>query len=209
MENLINLINGFNSSLIENFNLLYKANNLFVPKEEELKFLVTENSILHENFKKFYSEIGTYRLSWQNTLKLPEDVRGEVKIISIIKALSDWRDVVYFDDNLKLKNFKIMDQFSNEACCGFYTQDEKNASSGLVYYYDFSGTPVSLQLTPQEYMEMMVEAKGFLYWQKVLIDQEKGNDSPQVVLMKEQLVKVFPDFKYDSFIEKFKSFKNN
>jgi hypothetical protein len=201
------LIDDFNNSLITNFNLLYTENNRFDPTQQELDFLDEEKKNIDNSFIQFYKQTGSYSLAWQNALGLSEDLQGSVKIISVIKALSDWKEVVYFEDDSPLKHFKILDHFVNEACCGFYTLEAKTASPKLVYYYDFSNEPSSLQLTVNEYIIMMLEAKGFLYWQRVLRDNLRGEESPHTALMKQDLNKVFPEFNFDSFISRFNDLK--
>jgi hypothetical protein len=171
--------------------------------EPEKKFVDEHSSVLHPDIAAFYREIKSYNLKWESKIKLPGKIYGQAKLIEVSKAVSDWKEIVYFEDDSPLKHFKILDQFVNEACCGFYTLESKAGSPKLIYYYDFSNTPVSLQLTIEEYINMMVEARGFLYWQKVLTDHLQGVESPHTVLMKQDLNKIFPEFNFDSFIAKY------
>jgi len=192
-----------NKSIIDCKQLKFKDLTALPSGETELAFLKDHATEISAAILDFYSQLKSYNLKWESKIKLPEKILGQVKIIEPANALGDWKEIVYFEDDSPLKHFKILDQFISEACCGFYTRQSKTGSPELIYYYDFSNEPVSLQLTIEEYIVMMMEARGFLYWQRVLKDHLTGESSPHTYLMKQDMNKIFPEFSYDSFITKF------
>jgi len=199
----IETIQQLNKIIIGCKNLKFPDLTVLPAGDAEKKFIEDQSSLIDHDIAEFYQQVKSYSLKWESKIKLPEKIYGQAKIIEASKAISDWKEIVYFEEDSPLKHFKILDQFTNEACCGFYTLESKTGSPELIYYYDFSNSPTSLQLTIEEYIAMMVEAKGFLYWQRVLRDHLQDIDSPHTNLMKQDLNKIFPDFKFDSFIAKY------
>jgi hypothetical protein len=207
MENIAQELKSFNNSFFTNFNVFCSISEYKGPSQDELSFLETVKKSVQQGIHQLYTQLGTYKLSWQNAVELPEDVTGSVNIISIKTVMSDWRNIIYFEDESPLLNFKVIDQFANEACCGFYTTGEQVSSGELIYFYNYSDNPVALQLTPQEYVLMLIEAKGYRYWQKVLMDYNSGVQSPYTVSMQTYLPVLFPDFSFEAFIKKYESLK--
>jgi len=201
--NYIEIIQKLNSAISSCTNLQPSDLTVLPAVGTEKKIIEGQSSKIHPNMINFYQQVKSYVLKWESKIELPEKIYGQVKIIEASKALSDWKEIVYFEDDSPLKHFKIFDYFMNEACSGFYTLASKTSSAELIYYYDFSDKPTSLQLTIEEYFTMMFEAKGFLYWQRVLRDHLLNEESAHTVLMKKDFNKIFPDFNFDSFISKF------
>jgi hypothetical protein len=199
----LNEIIKLNKTIISCKQLKFKDLTALPAGENEMQYLQEHTTDLNPEILNFYKQLKSYNLKWESKIKLPEKIYGQVRIIESSKALSDWKEIVYFEEDSPLKYFKILDQFADEACCGFYTKQATVASPGLIYYYDFHAEPLSLQLTIEEYIIMLIEARGFLYWQRVLIDHLKAEESPHTGLMKEELNKVFPEFSFQSFIDKF------
>ncbi|PSR52323.1 hypothetical protein AHMF7605_01695 [Adhaeribacter arboris] len=201
------VIKDFNKEFTLNFNLNYTDKTLSEPSEKSKDVLKKNGKNVHSSFIKFYSEVGSYSLDWQNTIELEADVAGSVKILQPEKVLSDWKEVIYFEDDSSLKYFKVFDQFSEDACCGFYTTESKSEPHHVLYYYDFHNEAFSLHLDLEGYIQMMILSKGFLYWQKVLLDYLMKKESGNTKLMKNNLHKVFEDFDFKNFIEKYKAIK--
>ena len=199
----INEIIKLNREIISCKQVNYKDLTALPSGEAEKLFLQPHLTGMDPLIADFYSQLKSYNLEWETKSRLGEKIYGRVRFIEPAKVLSDWKGIVYFEEDSPLKNFKIFDQFANEGCCGFYTTASKTSASSLIYFYDFNSDPVSLQLNIEEYCSMMIEAKGFLYWQRVLIDHRNRIESPHTRLMKEEYDKVFPEFNFQSFIEKY------
>jgi hypothetical protein len=186
---------------ILNFNLRYTNNYCKLADLPNQEFIEKNKSLIDSSLYDFYNEINSFLLDWENAKGLPGDVRGNVKIISADKSLSDWKDIVYFEFDSPLRFFKILDQFASEACCGFYTTESKTESTRQIFYFDFHDEPVSLGIGIEGYIQMIVKSKGFVYWPKVLLDVQKKSETPQVKLMRESMPQIFPEFNFEEFIK--------
>jgi len=193
-------LDAFGREFITNFNLRY-TNNYCKPADLSKKEFIERNKgFIDVSIYDFYKEIDSFTLDWENTKGLPEDVRGNVKIIPADLSLSDWKGIVYFENDSPLRFFKILDQFASEACSGYYTTESKMESSRLIFYYDFHDEPVSLGIGIEGYIQMIIQSKGYLYWPKVILDIRKKSQTAQVRLMQESMPQIFPSFNFDDFI---------
>jgi hypothetical protein len=205
--NYANQLVQLNKKIIACKKLKFQDLTLLPAMEEDKKYVQAQASALHPSLTDFYTQVKSYSLKWESKVKLPQKIYGSVKLLPPQKALTDWKEIVYFEDDSPLRFFRILDHFVNEACCGFFTTDSKNYVHHVIYYYDFHDQPQSLQLTIEGYMTMMEEAKGFLYWQRVLLDHLKRTQSPHTLQMRENLNQVFTDFTFDSFLSAYQKVK--
>ena len=56
-------------------------------------------------------------------------------------------------------------------------------------------------------MKLLGETKGFLYWQKTILDYLNGTESSETKNFKKEMPKLFPEFDYDKFIELYESLR--
>ena len=205
--NYITQLTDLNKSIISCKNLVFKDLTILPATDETKKEAQKWSGTVHPSFIEYFNEVKSYQLSWESKIKLKEKLFGKVKLIEPVKTMSDWKGVVYFEDDSPLRFFKVLDQFINEACCGFFTTESETAVPNMVYYYDFENEPVSLHLTMVGYIDMLAASKGYLYWQRVLLDHIGGVESVHTQQMKNDLNKVFTGFDFNEFTKKYDSVK--
>ena len=76
-----------------------------------------------------------------------------------------------------------------------------------VYYLHGDNELSNLDLDFHGYTEMAYEARVFNYWQRVLLEYTKGNSSEITEAFKTEMPQIFPDWRWESFIEKFESLR--
>jgi len=151
----------------------------------------------------FYKILNHLNYEWETKELVDESgikLKGRINILKAESVLSDWKEVVYFDgDSAELKQFKIVDNFVPEAHCGFLL----NGDNSDVMYYHESGEP---ELEPMGvdfngYLELMFAARGFWYWQRVILNLTTGEGyGHNVEEFKTYMPQIFPDFKWEEFV---------
>ena len=54
---------------------------------------------------------------------------------------------------------------------------------------------------------MAFEAKIFEYWPLVLLDIQNNHESPETIKFKKEMPKIFDDFDWEKFVEKYESLR--
>jgi hypothetical protein len=158
-------------------------------------------------FLQFYSECNGITIDWQAKKDDSGEVAGKVKLLPFNQAIVNWKGVVYFDDTPEddlIRRFFIIDFFIDEACSGFYATTEQSPD---IYYYPFEGEPFNLELDINGYVEMLIEAKGFRYWQLALKELITKSENHNSKIFKTHMPVLFPDFKFKDFEQKFNSLR--
>jgi hypothetical protein len=172
----------------------------------------TISSELPDNLIEFYKEIECFQLKWEaNNLKnVDVPISGSINILKPDVVLSSWEGRIYIsnpdypDYEEPLKDFKIVDHFESEACVG-YTQDERRMD--FMEYLDIGDSETErLDLDFAGYMDMMLAARGYTYWQLVILhlrNQLSGREDAYdygVDKFKTYMPQLFPDFKWEDFV---------
>ncbi len=153
-------------------------------------------------FQEYYELYNGLIVNWK--LKEGEE-SGCIKILKLDKIFIDGKDMVYFDhtpEDSVLRDFYIVDFFVDEACVGIYANHPELPG---IHYFDFENQTYPLHVDFEGYMKLLGETKGFLYWQKVILDHLSGSESYETKNFKEIMPSLFPDFDYDKFIELYES----
>jgi hypothetical protein len=124
-----------------------------------------------------YDELEQFAFKWTSKSCEDPDVMGSVKILPLKKVIEDWN----LGDGA-MKDFFILDYFTNEICVGFY--------KGLdyLYLYEMGGETKYLSLDFNGYLEVCLAAEGFLYWPVIV----RGFIDDQVVPEAERFDKYMP-----------------
>ncbi len=191
---------------------LYKNDNVDLinhespatPRPKDIEELVMDKGIVLNGFKEYFSLYDRLTIEWKLKNK---DQHGAIKILTLEKVFIDGKDIVYFDhtpNDSPLRHFYIIDFFVDEACVGVYQNYPE--LSGM-HYFEFENQTYPLYLDFEGYMKLLGETKGFLYWQKVILDYLSGSESFETKNFKETMPNLFPDFDYDAFIELYESLR--
>lgn len=154
-----------------------------------------------------YKQIDGCKLEWEHE-DFPDNpaVKGICRLLSAKEISLPTEGVVWFNDpptGDPIRKFAIIDFFVNEACVGVY----KDSDDPALYYYDFEDKPQSLQLDMNGYITMLAEARGFWYWQLVLLDILSGEEHTETKSFKLYMPKIFPDFSFNEFASRYQKVK--
>jgi hypothetical protein len=157
-----------------------------------------------EGVLKFHQEMNGFTMLWSAKTNKDPDVKGSIKILSAEEIFQDWQRVVFFDftpENAAIRNFYPVDFFVDECCVGIYWQDSAAVSTApLLHLYRFEGEPQNLYLTVEGYAHMMAAARGFLYWQKSILEIISGQENPDSKRFKAAMPQLFEDFSWDEYV---------
>jgi len=150
------------------------------------------------NLKKFYQTLDWFKIFWETNEEIIDGskIYGYINILPSAEVLHDWKGVVYFDgDPADRANFKIVDFFLDEVCVGYYHDERK---SDAMYIFNFEGEPEPLGVNFAGYLELLLMARGFNGWQRVL--QNLNGESVHQSDFKIYMPQLFPDFKWEEFV---------
>jgi len=198
---------GHISSQSQVFNLGLKSSNVTYS---------LENKLIDE-FINFYTFYNGFEIIWYSNI---EEVGGRLHFLEIEHILQDWKGILYFDEDIQqndlLQYFHPFDLPTDESQCGLLT---KPGFTGAVYYHR-AGYPELhyLDLDFNGYVEMAAEARGFFYWQLVLLDIQNGETGEITKRFKENMPIIFKNdnpheeylnFTWEKFVKKYESFSKN
>jgi hypothetical protein len=154
-----------------------------------------------EQVLDFYQSSDGFELSWEMVDAPDPDALGRVRILSLSDVVRDWRGVVHFDDSDPddpIRHFQIFDFFVDEGCVGLYFDEEGDDS---LHLHDFGPEPFRLDLDIPGYIEMLVAARGFLYWQDVIKALRTGVDDEVTARFRTFIPQLFPAFSFAEFAD--------
>lgn len=159
-----------------------------------------------DSIKTFYSQLNGVITHWiHSDNKNDPSITGHVKLLSAKDVGSIGRDIIWFDHtptNDPLRLFKIIDFFMDEAAVGFYENGDEE-----MYLYQFEGSPAPLGVNFEGYIRLLCEAKGFFYWQQVLLALKTKKENLESKNFKTYMPQIFPDFRYDDFVKLYEEVK--
>lgn len=148
---------------------------------------------LDASVRAFYAQVGSVRLEWRSLIH-DADVAGKVNILPLKRVLMDWKDDIYFEDDSPQdprRFFHPIDFFTPEATTGILLMEKPDPQ---VYLFTYHDDPIPLGVDLPGYVALLIEAKGFLYWQKYIVALLKGTDSEESRRFQKMMPKVFPGF---------------
>ncbi|MBW4501600.1 MAG: hypothetical protein KME57_19065 [Scytonema hyalinum WJT4-NPBG1] len=160
-----------------------------------------------QQFLSFYEESNGFELDWEMLSSSDPDVLGRVKILSLAEVIQDWKDVVYFEDielDDSIRNFRPFDFFVDEACVGIYLEEDFDNS---LYLYNFNSEPFRLDLDISGYIELLVAARGFLYWQNVIKALKTNTENSEEKRFRTFMPQLFSNFSFDDFSNTYESLR--
>lgn len=186
----------------ENRNLKKKASKFQLPASQELIISATNDNI-SETIKDFYGQSNGLELTWDFDKK--RNLMGRMNVIALEYVLESWEEKLYFDGaNERLKHFRPLDIFTEEACVGILVDGSENET---LYYHEFGDSTIySLDIDFKSYFDLAIDARVFLYWQEYLVELVHGSQGVEV-LFKTGMKEVFPDFELEAFTAKFESLR--
>jgi hypothetical protein len=181
----------------------------YVSFVQTSKMELPENSVQFEDsFFKNYNLGAEFGINWYENDIISPTSSGKINILpldKIIKKLSSSNyDSNHYEDDDPIKDFYVVDEFINEAGVGIYAG--KHATNSL-YYFNIDEQPEYLGLDFVCYLEMAIEAKFFIYWQKAILAIRNGNSNTETEQFKLHMPRLFPGWTWEGFVAKYESLK--
>lgn len=206
---------NFTDKIIYSFLILKKGKSIEGFEKKFKSVLTTSNNQKAKdlNFDKSvidFCEISNgFELKWWKDSS--KGIGGEINLLSMESMFEKDSAIIdelkiseYLDKDLEF--FRAIDIPSMNEEVGFFMLPNKKPIKNI--YYRLAGENVSdLDLDFKGYLEMAFESKVYAYWQKVLVDIQDNEESHEVLTFKEQMPKIFEDFSWDAFVEKYESLR--
>lgn len=166
---------------------------LFIARIEEIignpKLTVTQNRINdvpdNELLLKAEKQLG---ISLQNTpyaffngihfswkvQGTTDGAEGCIKLLTLEEIIKGFEGIVYFSEDSNLKDFYILDFYSDENCIGIFK------GSKALYLYSFDREPIGLGISLDNYFDLLSETRGLMHWPLLItaiINNEPNNIS--------------------------------
>lgn len=198
----------FDDELRANSNL--QVRNVTTPLALNKREKANVKDVTPQDIFYLHRDMNGLTVEWEGQDISDPDVRGSIKILSVKDILRDWSGVVYFDftpNTDRIRNFRPIDFFVDEACAGAFLNEPDNEDDSL-YLYNFEGEPVNLHLDMKAYVEMMLAAKGFLYWHYALIEILSQKENPASQRFKAWMPRLFPEFSWTEYVALYERLKH-
>jgi len=206
MKKIIDDIIRFENELKANDNLTLIEFNYFNSPANisQLNELET-GRMIEKSVLDFYRISDGFEISWDaDDDDLHQgDINGRLKINPFQQVVTNWKGVVYFDNEpaeSPVRKFFPMDFFANEAAVGFCT---KEGYQEMLYFFNFEDELKPLCVNIRGYLQLMLLAKACYYWQYLILDILDESESEVSQRIKTRLSKIFPGFSFQAFSEKF------
>ncbi|TAF03409.1 MAG: hypothetical protein EAZ77_17330 [Nostocales cyanobacterium] len=176
----------------------------YAPKKVRNKALEMD---VPKQILSFYENSNGFELDWEMLSSPHPDVLGMVKILSLVEVIQDWKDVVYFEDTElddPIRTFRPFDFFVDETCVGIYLEKDFDDS---LYLYKFGSEPFRLDLDVSGYIELLIAARGFLYWQNVIKALKTERDNTEAERFRLFMPQLFPSFSFENFSSLYESLR--
>lgn len=180
-------------------NRVLQLSRFEMPMAENSTMNHEKINLLEESIVSFYKVFKLVRIQWEASIFDDPDVAGEVNILPLERALRDWKNDIYFEDHDiqdPKRFYHPLDFFIPEASVGIILQDDRTSE---VFFFDYGEELIALELNFEGYIHLLLEARGFFYWQMSLISLISGGDFEESERFKEFMPKIFPAFKFSEF----------
>lgn len=173
----------------------------------------------------FSQEFNGFRVRWTTTAeqqaRYPEraqrglrEARGRIEFMRLQDMYGSWEGVVYFDDqpleNERLRAFKVVDMFSDEAGVGLFHDAQQEAQLYLCVFGEEEPEPLGVDF--EGYLQLLTLTLGHVYWPYLLRDVHQHfayqpdepytaptNASAQQCAA--ELSTLVPEFSLDAFVQ--------
>ena len=196
----------YNSKDLSLINKIDEWNNL--PLDESCIF---DQISLDESLIFFYKENANgFTIKWEADNS--NAIIGTIQFLEYEQIIADQKDKLFDDEDIEQNRdicfFHPIDLISPEAECGIYFNPEGSKKNNKMYYH-YSGEReiYDLDLDFKGYLEMACEARVFFYWPLVLLDIKKGTEGEETKKFKAEMPKLFEDFNWDAFVERYESLR--
>ncbi|MBN2894127.1 MAG: SMI1/KNR4 family protein [Bacteroidales bacterium] len=182
------------------------------PQIEVKEFVVnppaTDEQIetAQERFNLTPDMLDFYKLA--NGLKLTWTIKGEtdgfddgyVDLLPVEEVFMDWSESLDTEEFPEFEPLHPFDYFRPEGCAAFYLNEETE-NPEVYFLNNGSGEMSELKLDFKSYMDLLLETKGFFYWQSARASSLEGNNNFQERNLKTKLPKLFPDINLENIFE--------
>lgn len=166
---------------------------------------------IHSGIEEFYRKSNDgWGIKWEQ--EKYSSIGGNIQLAETRHLFADPKDNgIYYDETEEgsdLRYFHPFDFPTPESYVGFVIKPDTIYKS--VYYMSISDNSLrNLDLDFQGYTQMALEARVFYYWQLVLLYymNGKGIGEQETETFKTEMPKIFPDWTWENFIEKFESLR--
>ena len=118
-------------------------------------------------------------------------------ITKYLKKKSSKTAIITVDKNKDIKKYYPIDIFSDEAHCGTLANEQ---GSSRMYYHSYGDDELfDLMVDFKGYLNLAIEAKGFFYWPKYLLEHHYSKQSEERSNFKKEMPLLFPKFKIEEF----------
>ncbi|MCC3157080.1 hypothetical protein LJ737_07510 [Hymenobacter sp. 15J16-1T3B] len=172
----------------------------------------------------FSQEFNGFRVRWTTTAEQQaryteraqrglRQARGRIEFKRLQDMYGSWEGVVYFADqpldNARLRAFKVVDMFSDEAAVGLFHDAQQEAQLYLCVFGEEEPAPLGVDF--EGYLQLLTLTLGHVYWPYLLRDVHQHftlqpaepytaptNASAQQCAA--ELSALLPDFSLDAFV---------
>lgn len=174
--------------------------------EEELE-RAAEYHPLASGMRPFYRQANGLKLEWSYVGDkfeelgdhLGQSVKGSIDILPINKTFKDHRHSVYFEEGDRFSKLHPLDRFAPEACSAL----SFDGTDDPPVHYLYSGEDHrSLEVGFREYLELLLESRGFSYWPSAVAPSWHPGTAVSTVEAEFRLIapELWNDFDNDNFV---------
>jgi hypothetical protein len=171
------------------------------PADPALLAVQRELNRIEPSVLDYYEIANGINIKWKaaDETLVSHEIVGSIKVNPFTQVVKDWSGVVFFEkdpmDSPRRKFFPL-DFFADEAAVGFSTLE---GSRDRLYLYQFEGDLIPLDVNFKSYLTLMLQAKGCVYWQYLILEIKENEENEVSKRIKQFLPAVFPDFSFDKF----------
>ena len=177
--------------------------NLSEEMKEKMRSLRFEEKIID-----LYDHSNGIIIKWRQNPE--EGVMGQLNLLRIETTLQDWSNKLYYESDLEendlLEYYKPFDEVTPEVTSGFLITPEFTSDTIYTHYvsrYELH----DLEIDFAGYLEKAIAAKVFNLWTRVLLQIQEGTEGHETLAFKEHMPKIFPDFSWEDFVEKYQNLR--
>jgi hypothetical protein len=196
----------------------------FAPPTKRELAKIPHPEWIPEQIKAFWDFFNGYRFAWTTTPAQQEQYKdrehrrlrnatGRIDLQRLQDIYSSWEGVVYFKDqpleNERLRDFKVIDMFADEAGVGIYHDERRDPELYLCGFSEYDPEPLgvdfegylqllTLSLGNQNAPYMLRELNEYFTRQPALAFITPQNPSAQYFVY--EMTALVPDFSQEAFV---------
>lgn len=182
-----------------------------IPGDSTLLSIQRELKMIEPAILDFYEIATGIEIKWNpvDPEMQENEIIGRVKVNPFSQVVIDWSGIVFFDNepaDSPIRGFFPLDFFADEAAVGYCT---KEGWRNTLFLYQFDGELIPLHVNFKHYLQLMLIAKGCIYWQYLIIELVRKEENEVSKRIKKNLPLLFPDFSFIAFEKLFNELKLN